>query len=51
MKDTEHYLPEVQFIIIYSSFFIIHTFIGHSKESKFKRYYKKKKEHHSSTRA
>ena len=32
MKDTEHYLPEVQFIIIYSSFVIIHTFIGDSKE-------------------
>ena len=32
MKDTEHYFPEVQFIIIYSSFLIIHTFVGHSKE-------------------
>lgn len=32
MKDAEHYFPEVQFIIIYSSFVIIHTFIGHSKE-------------------
>jgi len=29
MKDAEHYFPEVQFIIIYSSFVIIHTFIGH----------------------
>lgn len=32
MKDKEHYFPEVQFIIMYSSFPIIHTFLRQSKE-------------------